>query len=163
MTLPFAPTREDGRSYRAVAIDALKDLDHGTLVSYRELGEILDLDPTEDLVKIQSTVRAANKDLLRSHKRGMKNVPKVGYRIIEANEHMIVAGSHQSKADRAMITALRFYNGADLSRMTEIERRLHHGQHMLAEAIYASHVQLNRRIQRIEDLLAGGTTVSNED
>jgi hypothetical protein len=156
----FKPTRPDGKSYREVAVEALKDLEYGTVLNYSTLGKALDINHKTDRQKIQAVVRLANVGLLKLYKRGLENVKNVGYRIIEPKEHMIVANGHQAKADRAMVAAIRFYNGADLSKMTESERKLHHGQHMLAEAIYASHTHLDKRIKRIEDLLQGTATLN---
>ncbi len=158
----FKPKRKDGRAYRTVAVDAFKNLEYGTIVTYRDLGNLLELSPKNELTAIQQAVREANKLLLKLHKRGVQNVAKTGYRVIEPREHMLVANSHQTKADKAMGRALRFYDGADLTRMTEAERKLHHGQQMLASAIYASHQHLDKRIRRIEDLLKGSQTVNAE-
>ncbi len=153
----FKPKRADGRSYRDVAVDAFKDKEPGEIVSYKTLEKILDLN---ERGSIQMAVHAANKLLLKLHKRGVKNVVNKGYRVLEAREHMIVANGHQTKADRAMSSALQFYAGADLSAMTEAERKLHHGQQMLAQAVFASHQHLDKRIRRIEDLLSGTNTVN---
>lgn len=156
----FKAKRSDGRSYRTVAVDAFKSLEYGTVVSYKDLGKLLDLSPNNELTTIQQAVRDANRVLLKIHKRGVQNVAKIGYRVIQPREHMIVANSHQTRADKAMVRALRFYGGADLSKMTEAERKLHHGQQMLAQAVFASHQHLDKRIRRIEDLLSGAQTVN---
>src|SRR5215472_9589725 len=155
----FKPKRPDGKSMREVMVEGLKDCDYGTIVNYKALGDILTI---SDKQKIQATVRVANRDLLKFYQRGLRNIPGVGYRIIEPREHMVAGERHRSKADRQMVTALQFYRGAPLDKMTEAERHLHHGQQMLAEAIYASHTHLDKRLRRVEDLLKGGKTV-NED
>jgi len=162
MTMHFKPIREDGRSYRDVAVETLKDMEPEAVATYKELGAALDLSPKNDLQKIQMAVRAANIILLKRHSRGVRNVPTVGYRVLPARENMVVAGSHQTRADKAMVRALTFYEGTNLGEMTEIERRLHQGQHMLAQAVMASHRQVNRRMDKIEGLLAGGKTVQHE-
>ena len=55
-------------------------------------------------------------------------------------------------------------HSADITkRRTEVERKLHHGQHMLAQAINASHQHLDKRIKRIEDLLKGTVTINQDD
>ena len=162
MNIHFKPTREDGRSYRDVAVEALKDQAPETVVSYKTLGAALDLSPKTDLQKIQMAVRSANTVLLKRHSRGVRNVPNVGYRVLPARENMVVAGGHQTRADKQMERALTFYEGTNLAEMTEIERRLHQGQHMLAQAVMASHRQVNRRMDKIESLLAGGTTIQHE-
>jgi len=156
----FQPTREDGRSYKEVAVDFLKTKLPEDTISYKELGVELWLNAKSDLTKIQAAARAANVVLLKKHSRAIRSVKGFGYRIIPAREHMAVARTQETRADKAMGRALAFYEGANLSEMTEIERRLHQGQHMLAQAVMASHKQINRRMDRIEDLLKGGTTVN---
>ena len=133
----FKPTREDGRSFRDVAVDALKDRPPETIVSYEDLGNALGLDPKTELGKIRAAVRAAIKPLLDLHRRGITNVPGKGYRVLPARENMIVASNHRSKADRAMGRAVVFLQGANRDEMTETERRLHDGQLMIMQAIHA--------------------------
>ena len=100
---PFEPRREDGRSYREVALDTLKGLKPGDLISYETLGRELELDPSNDLGRIQRAVRQANRNLLKLHHRGIQVVENTGYRMLPAREHMLVANRHQAKADRAML------------------------------------------------------------
>jgi hypothetical protein len=151
----FKPRRKDGRSFRDVAVDLLKNKDPGTVVSYGILAAELEVDPRADRSKIQATVRIANKTLLKLYQRAVTNVPTVGYRVLQAREHMLVASGHESKADRAMGVALRFYEGTNLAEMTETERKLHQGQHMLAVAIIASHRHLDKQHRRLEELVTG--------
>lgn len=153
----FKPQRPDGRSLRDLVITELHLLPPETLVTYQQLGSALDLDPDRDLRKIAAAVNAAMKPLLKLHKRGLQNVSRVGYRILAAREHLVVASRHQNKAERAMSRALIFYEGTNLSELTETERKLHHGQHILAQAIIASHRHLDKRITRIEELLGSAT------
>lgn len=157
----FQPTRPDGRSYRNLVVEAFNGLSPGMVLSYAQLAGPLDLDPERDKAKIQAAVRAANKVLLELHQRGIANVRAVGYRVLPAREHVIVANGHQSKADKALVRALGFYEGANLSEMTPVERKLHEGQHMLAQAIVQSHKHLSRRIDMIESILAGGGKIIN--
>jgi hypothetical protein len=149
----FEPKRPDGRSYRDVALDLLKDMKRGDVITYHDLGRALELHPVRDRTKIQQAVRQANKPLLKLHQRGIQAVENHGYRMLPAREHVVVANGHQSKADRAMVRAIDFFNGTNLSELTESERKLHQGQAMLAQALYASHKSLDRRIRRIEDIL----------
>ena len=67
----FKPTRSDGRSFRTVAVDVLKDKPPETIISYAAIGKALDLDPLSDLQKIQMIVRTANPILLRVHNRAV--------------------------------------------------------------------------------------------
>src|SRR6516225_6448017 len=92
----FKPKRPDGKSLREVMVEGLKDCDYGTVLNYKTLGDILTV---SDKQKIQATVRIANHDLLKHYQRGLRNIPGVGYRIIEPREHMLAGERHRSKAD----------------------------------------------------------------
>jgi hypothetical protein len=150
----FKTARPDGKSYRELALDVLKSEPVGTLIPYERLMKHLEVD---DRRKVIASVRPAIKSLLKLYNRGAKCVAGVGYRILQANEHMLVATGHKSKAGRSMGRALAFFEGTDLNAMTEIERKLHESQHMLARAIMDSHRHLDKRLTRIEELLKGET------
>lgn len=158
----FKPTRPDGKSYREVAVAALKDLEYGTVLNYSTLGKALDINHRTDKQRIQAVVRLANKSLLKLHKRGMKNVMNVGYRIIEPKEHMLVADGHQHKARRQLMTATRYFGGTDLSKLTDVERKLHHGMQMIAASQVAMFDHFDKRMSAVEDLLQGTTTVTGD-
>lgn len=149
----FKPLRKDGLSARDVAFDLLKDKPPGTVIPYAIFGAALG---TNDRVKVQQAVRAATKLLLKRSKRGVVNVPNSGYRILPANENITIARRHETKSDKALVRALDFYEGTNLTEMSDAERRLHQGQHMIAIAIMASHRHINKRLDRIEDLIGGG-------
>jgi hypothetical protein len=148
----FKTKRSDGRSLRVIAFDLLKTKSPDDVCSYQELGNLLGLNPKRERSVIQAVVRSANKALLKLHQKGVE-ITDQGYRIVQPREHMLVANGHQNKADRALARALRWYENTDLSSLTEIERKLHQGQHMLARAIFASHQHLDRRIKRLENVL----------
>jgi hypothetical protein len=66
-------------------------------------------------------------------------------------EDMMV--KRMDKAEEAMVRAIQYFDGVSLDGMTEAERKLHHDQKMVLEALYASHRQLEDRIRRIEDII----------
>jgi hypothetical protein len=150
--MTFKTKRPDGRSPRLIALDFLKTKSPDDVCSYQELGDVLGFHPRKERAAIQSAVRSANKTLLKLHQKGVE-VADNGYRVVQPREHMLVASGHQNKADRALARALRWYENTDLSALTEVERKLHQGQHMLARAIFASHQHLDRRIKKLEDVL----------
>jgi hypothetical protein len=151
----FQPTRTDGRSFRDVALDVLKDEPPGSVVSYKIFGAALGLNPKTDLQKIQATVRQANRILLKLHSRGLATVPRVGYRVLHAREHAIIANGHERRADSAMGRSVAFYNGAKLEEMTPSERRIHEGLSMNAQTLMAMHSYNKTRFDRLEALFKG--------
>lgn len=155
MNMNFKPTRADGRSYRDVALDVFKNGEPESLVPYQTVADALGLDPMNDLHKIQMAVRSANSVLLKLHSRGVKNIPNFGYRILPAREHMLVANSHQTKADKAMGRSIMFFEGANLGEMTEQERKTHEGLSMIAHQLSAMHTYNKTRFDRLESLFKG--------
>jgi hypothetical protein len=154
----FKPKRADGYSLRDIVVNLMKDKPPDTVIPYSDLMQVLE---TNDPNIVRTTALAANKVLLKQHQRGIKNVRNVGYRILRANEHMLAANGHQTKAERQMVKAINFFDGTNLAEMTEVERKLHLGQHMLAQATLAGFQHLTKRIDRIEALLKGTVTVNN--
>jgi hypothetical protein len=155
MSKDFKPIRADGRSYRIVAVEHLKDKSPGTIVPYQELGAALELDPETELTKIQVSVRAANMTLLKRHSRGVENVTNVGYRILYAREHMVVAHSRETKAETQMRMSVAFFDGANLEEMTDHERREHNEHAMLSHQLFAMHSYNKSRFDRLEALFRG--------
>jgi hypothetical protein len=163
MTKHFVPKREDGRTYCDVLVDFIKDKPPETVVSYAELADILGLSPDADRGIIQNTKLQANKVLLNLYQRRVVSVRGVGYRVIPAREHRAVAGSHQSKAERQMVTSVSILAGTRLEELTESERVMHRNQLMLAQSTLAGFQYLDRRINHIEQLLKGTTTINPKD
>jgi hypothetical protein len=155
MNTHFRPTRADGRSLRDVAVDAFKDEPPESLVSYKTLGKALGLNADIDLQKIQAAARAANRVLLRLHSRGVRNVPRSGYRILPAREHIVAAQGHRSKADKAMGWVVAFFDGARLEEMTPAERKTHEGLSIIAHGLEAMHSYNKVRFDRLEALFKG--------
>jgi len=153
----FKTTRPDGRSYRDVAVDIFKDLKPETIVSYETIGKALDLDPESG--KLQGIVRSANNYLLKVHNRGLVNIPGKGYRVVQAREHMMISTHHQNKATRSMRRCVEWLAGTKEEELSENERKLHRGQCIIVQAILASHQHLDSRINKIEKLLQGNTTI----
>lgn len=155
MNMRFQTTRADGRSFRDVAVDFLKDYPPGTVVTYQTLGSALGLRPKADLQKIQQAVRQALHVLLKLHSRGLKSVPRTGYRILAAREHALVGHGQQRKAGKALGRAVAFFKGARLEEMTPAERQIHEGLSMNAQALAAMHNYNRTRFDRLEALFKG--------
>jgi hypothetical protein len=150
---PFKPIRRDGKSYRDVVVNLLKDQPFDSIVTYSQIGDALGISAKTNLKTIQRTVLRANHVLLEKWKRGIENEKNVGYRIAHPREHALIATGLTSKAERALNYSLMYYKGADLRHMTETERSLHTGQQMLAEATYGAFQHLDSRLKRIESII----------
>jgi transposase len=90
-------------------------------------------------------------------------VPNKGYRVLRADEHRRFAVSKQSRAERQMKKALRALMHARLDEMSEEGRTLHQQQTMITSATLAAFQYHEERLNRIEALLRGTTTLNPDD
>jgi len=154
---PFKPKNEVSR--RSAILNLFRGACEGETVSYVAIGAALGI---TDRDKVQAAVNQARSALLKKQMQALINVKNVGYRVAFTNQHMTIAGAHETKATRQIKKALRVYSGTDLEKMTDVERKIHRDHQMLAQALYESHSSLDRRIKRIEDLLEGKNTINQK-
>lgn len=165
---PFEPAGERAR-WKDV-YDVLKAASIGDVVTYEQLGEALQLDPEADRHKIQMAIRRAAAEHEQQDKRALDAVTNVGYRIVEASEHLELARRHQSKASRALIRGHSKAVNVDLTGMDaqtrtaletvarafamqmDFNRRFDVRQKRLEEALNAASVRVDRSEQEIADL-----------
>jgi hypothetical protein len=98
---PFAPLGTEAR-WRVI-YELLEPLQPGTILTYDRMGEALNLDPHDDRHTIQMAMRRAAKEFEIIHKHAVDSEPNVGYRIVEAPEHLTLAKAHKRKAGRALV------------------------------------------------------------
>jgi len=96
MAALFTP-KGDVAEWRMVA-DALDALDIGDTLTYDELSDLLG----RDFLTSRTPIYAATKWLERERRRTVDNVANVGYRIVEAAEHLDLGKRHHKKARRQM-------------------------------------------------------------
>jgi hypothetical protein len=85
-----------------IVYDLLRKADVGDVTTYETLGEALELDPTEDRHAIQMAVRRAAVEHEEVDHRALESVPNVGYRIVEAQEHLRLARTQQRRSSKAL-------------------------------------------------------------
>src|SRR5262245_23247857 len=91
-----------GKSYRQIALEAFKDLQSGATVTYKQLADVMALSAKNDRSQIQQAVNQANKTLLKLYSRCVENIKNQGYKVIPANQHIMMAKTKESKAERQM-------------------------------------------------------------
>jgi hypothetical protein len=87
---------------RTIYDTLMADVGVGELISYEAAGQALGLDPVADRTIIQQAARQAGKWLLEEQQRAIDVVPGVGYRVVQASEHLTLARRHQRKSQRAL-------------------------------------------------------------
>jgi hypothetical protein len=97
---PFEPVGE--RARWRVIYDLLREAPTDSVVSYKELGDALGLDPDKQRHSIQMAIRRAAAEHENEDNRAVDVVPNEGYRVVAASEHLTLARRHQKKAGKAL-------------------------------------------------------------
>lgn len=143
----FEPVGELAR-WRAL-LPLFVEVERGTVVTYDELAEALDLDPTKDRRAIQAAVGQAQKTLSREHDRSLTPVRNVGYRVVLPNEHVDLAGRQQRKGRKAIARAQGHVDHVDLSSLSDEGRQI---VYAAARALSWQQQQIRRLDLRQADL-----------
>lgn len=150
--VPFVPLGEQAR-WRTV-LDLLRKTATGDVVTYEQIGEALSLDADDERHAIQMAVRRAAREHEEEDKRALEAVPNVGYRIIEAQEHMRLARQQQKKSSRALVAGHSKVVNVDLN---ELEPQVRNAFQVVAQA-FAMQMDFNRRMdvrqRRLQDAVA---------
>lgn len=167
---PFQPVGERARWVEVY--DLLCGASIGDVITYERLGEVLDLDASLDRHRIQMAVRRAAQEHERQDKRALDSVTNVGYRIVEAGEHIMLAKRHQSRASKALVRGHSKAINVDVSGLDaetrgaletvarafalqmEFNRRFDVRQKRLVAAVSAATTRVDRSEQEIVELRA---------
>lgn len=122
--------------------DVLRRHDVGDLVSYKELGRAIGLDPDDDRHAIQMAIRRAAREFSRADLRALEAVPNQGYRIVQPAEHIRLARSQQAKSSRALERGHSTVTHVDLTGMEPETRKAFE---VVAQA-FAYQMDFNRRL-----------------
>lgn len=109
------------KSRRAIALDLFMEHEVGETVTYEELEERLDVG---DRALIQAAVGAAKKELIRSEGRAVEAVPNVGYRIVEASDHLRLAKDRQARASKELVKSRELVVHVDYNSLSPVEQKL---------------------------------------
>ncbi|MBN6054526.1 hypothetical protein JYK22_21470, partial [Nonomuraea sp. RK-328] len=138
--------------------ELLRSASIGDVLTYEQLGEALDLDPVSERNKIQMAVRRAAQEHEQQDKRALDSVTNVGYRIVEASEHILLARRHQSKASKALVRGHSKAINVDLSGLDSATR----GALETVARAFAMQMEFNRRFdvrqKRLEAALDAAST-----
>lgn len=96
----FHPVGEVAR-WRVI-YDALKPLAVDDVLTYEDASSLLGLDPETDRSTIQAAIRRASRTFEKADKHALVAVPNVGYRVVRADEHVVLARGQQRRASRAL-------------------------------------------------------------
>ena len=148
MAKPFQPL-DDKPEWRKIYDELLDGADYGRIVTYMELSEVLG----RKFEDHRSPIYRARRELGNLRLRWLIAVPRVGYRVIDANEHIHVADDHKHRARRQMTRMLEVSRATDLAQLKPAELDFFDRQNRINMALASITMAHEQRIQRIESVL----------
>lgn len=115
----FKPKGE--KSQAQIILEAIQDIDRGHLLTYQRLTELTGF--SKEI--ILSNIQTVNRRLLRSRKKCLANVRKVGYVLVEPKEHERLANNRKKKATRQISRGVEILKNTDLTALTPDEKARH--------------------------------------
>lgn len=139
--------------------EILQKTEVNDVLTYEEMGEALGLHPASDRHLIQAAVHRAAKELLEVERHALMAITNVGYRVVTAEEHLLLARGHQRKSHKQLALAQDKVEYVDLSEVDPITRRAFG---LVAEALSAQ-ADFNRRMDIRQRNLASKVAEIQQD
>ena len=136
---PFEPVGETAR-WRLI-YSALQTKNVDDVITYEEMADLLQLDPTDNKHTIQVAMRRAAIELEKVDKHAVEAVINVGYRIVEPEEHLRLAKGHQRRSSKALARGQSKVVNVDLS---SVDPEVRNAFQVVASA-FAMQMEFNRR------------------
>ena len=147
----LAPFQPKGAlpEWRLIYDRLLESADFGDVISYQQLDEALG----QTFAANRSPLYRARAHLGEMRQRWVEPVAKVGYRVIEAREHLVAAQQRKKKAQRQLRQMVRIAEVTDLSRLSPEDLAAFDTQAKVNAMLYTVAVHHERRLSRIEAIL----------
>lgn len=142
--MPFEPVNETAQ-WRVV-YDILLAAEVEKVVTYRELGEALELDPVRDRHRIQAAARHAAKKLLKQEDRAVETLTGRGYRLVPAQRNIALAGRQADRAGNALARGQDLTTHVRLDELSETERQIVSGMSLMFAQVGQWAKQVERRV-----------------
>lgn len=98
---PFRPAGT--RARWRVLYDLVRRVDVGDTLTYVAMADALDMHERRDRDKLQVAFRRAAEELLQEDSRAVEAIANVGYRVVQAREHLRLAEHHKTKAGNELV------------------------------------------------------------
>ena len=135
--------------------DLLAQANVNDVVTYEELAKVLDVDPDMDRHIIQGNIARASTELLVEHKHAIENARGVGYRVVQAEEHLGLAQKRSVRARNQIGKATAVVKHVDYNELAgEVRRKFEAAGQVLAWQT-SMMAQLDLRQQDLEERMAG--------
>jgi hypothetical protein len=135
--------------WQVVYDQLLASADFEDVVTYEQLSAVLG----REFTKNRSPIYRAMEQLGDLRRRWLEAVPQLGYRVIEANEHVRLALSRKERGRRQFTKMLRIGRATDYARLTQDERMLWDEQHRINVQLATITMSHEQRLTRIEEIL----------
>lgn len=136
---PFEPIGD--RARWRIIYELLQRAEVGQVITYEDLGAVLDLDPQSDRHTIQMAVRRAAREHEEADNRALDVIPNTGYVIVPAPEHLRLARDHHKRASKSLARGHSKVVHVDLSGLDPETR---HAFEVVARA-FALQMEFNKR------------------
>jgi hypothetical protein len=153
----FTVTRKDGRSNTQVVCDLVATQNAGYVLGYDDLMKALSEGASRTFTRrdVQSAVRVAGPKLGKLHRRALQNAKNTGYRIALATDHMGLALTKKSEAMRKLKRGCQLLMDVRLEEIKDPEaRKAHEGQALILQGQFYMLSAHERRLNRVEELIA---------
>lgn len=144
---PFKPKAD--RPEWQIIFEHIQDRDFGAVISYEELDQLLG----RDFKSARGPIYAATRRLGELKKRWLAPVKGVGYRVIQAREHMIQADHHKRKAKKQLGFMIKVGNATEISKLTTEELAQFDSQRKVNAVLFMVAIHHEERLRRIEQTL----------
>lgn len=145
---PFAPKGEMPE-WRMLYEALLEQADFGQVISYAELDAVLGRSFEEN----RNPLYRARREMGDRRRRWLEAVPTVGYRVVEAHEHMRLATAHKRRAKTQLRAMVHVADVTDLARLTPEQLASFDSQAKINSMLYMVAVHHEQRLARIEEVL----------
>jgi hypothetical protein len=145
---PFQP-KGDLPEWRLIYDKLLEHADFGDVITYQDLDEVLGREFEDN----RGPLYRARQYLSDMRKRWIEPVPRIGYRVIEAREHILFAQQRKRRARRQLGQMMTVTESTDLARLTPSELASFDSQAKVNTMLYMVAVHHERRLNRIESIL----------
>lgn len=135
--------------WRLIYDQLLTQADFNAIITYADLDGCLG----RPFAKNRGPLYRACQELGALRFRWLESVPGVGYRVIEAKEHVRASGDRKLRARRQLDKMMIIARATDLEKLTEEERNLWDRQNRINAALIGIVSAHEQRINRIEEIL----------
>lgn len=137
----------------------LEQADYGRVVTYPELDRVLG----RPFINNRSPIYKARAYMGRLRRRWLEAMPGIGYRVIDAAEHLRVADDHKARGRRQLHRMQEVTNSTDIERLTPLELSKFDIQTRINATLITFVNAHEQRLNRIEAILRHNGMLDDED